>query len=82
VVTGGLEAFSRDEAKRAIVAAGGKSTDSVSKKTSFVVAGRDPGSKVAKAEAAGVPVVDEATLIQVLAGAMPLPSREAAAPPG
>jgi len=82
VVTGGLEAFSRDEAKRAIVAAGGKSTDSVSKKTSFLVAGRDPGSKVAKAEAAGVPVVDEATLIQVLAGAMSLPSREAAAPPG
>ena len=75
VVTGGLDAFSRDEAKRAIVAAGGKSTDSVSKKTSFVVAGRDPGSKVAKAEAAGVPVVDEATFAQVLAGDLPPPPR-------
>lgn len=77
VVTGGLDAFSRDEAKRAIVAAGGKATDSVSKKTSFVVAGRDPGSKVAKAEAAGVPVVDEATFAGVLAGDLPVPAREA-----
>ena len=78
VVTGGLEAFSRDEAKRAIVAAGGKSTDSVSKKTSFVVAGRDPGSKVAKAEAAGVPVIDEALLLQVLAGEVSPPARDGA----
>jgi len=75
VVTGGLDAFSRDEAKRAIVAAGGKCTDSVSKKTSFVVAGRDPGSKVTKAEAAGVPVIDEAMLLRVLAGDAPLPPR-------
>ena len=78
VVTGGLDAFSRDEAKRAIVAAGGKSTDSVSKKTSFVVAGRDPGSKVAKAEAAGVPVIDEALLLQVLAGEVSPPARDSA----
>lgn len=60
VVTGSLEGFTRDEAKRAIIAAGGKSTDSVSRKTTFVVAGADPGSKVAKAEKAGVPVIDEA----------------------
>lgn len=68
VVTGGLEALSRDEAKRAIAVAGGKSTDSVSKKTSFVVAGRDPGSKLAKAEALGVPVLDEAQFLAVLGG--------------
>ncbi len=77
VVTGGLDAFSRDEAKRAIVAAGGKSTDSVSKKTTFVVAGRDPGSKVAKAESAGVPVIDELSFQRVLAGDDPLPERQA-----
>ncbi len=77
VVTGGLDAFSRDEARRAIVAAGGKSTDSVSKKTTFVVAGRDPGSKVAKAESAGVPVIDEVGFQRVLAGHDPPPERQA-----
>jgi DNA ligase (NAD+) len=75
VVTGSLEGFTRDEAKRAIIAAGGKSTDSVSKKTSFVVVGADPGSKVAKAEKAGVPVVDEAAFAAVLAGDQPVPTR-------
>ena len=73
VVTGGLETLSRDEAKRAIAGAGGKATDSVSKKTSFVVAGRDPGSKMAKAESLGVPVLDEAGFLAVLAGDAPLP---------
>lgn len=73
VVTGGLDAYSRDEAKRAIVQAGGKSTDSVSKKTSFVVAGRDAGSKLAKAESLGVPVLDEAAFLAVLTGAQPPP---------
>jgi DNA ligase (NAD+) len=73
VVTGGLDAFSRDEAKRAIVAAGGKATGSVSRTTSFVVAGRDPGGKLAKAEGLGVPVIDEATFLAVLAGDEPLP---------
>ncbi len=68
VVTGGLDALSRDEAKRAIAAAGGKATDSVSRKTSFVVAGRDPGSKLAKAESLGVPVVDESAFAAILAG--------------
>ena len=55
VVTGGLEAYSRDEVKRAIAAAGGKMTGSVSKSTSFLVAGVDPGTKLQKAESAGVP---------------------------
>jgi DNA ligase (NAD+) len=73
VVTGGLDAFSRDEAKRAIAAAGGKATGSVSRTTSFVVAGRDPGGKLAKAEGLGVPVIDEATFLAVLAGDEPLP---------
>lgn len=73
VVTGGLEALSRDEAKRAIAAAGGKSTDSVSKKTNFVVAGRDPGSKLVKAESLGVPVLDEAGFLAVLSGQEPPP---------
>lgn len=75
VVTGALQGFTRDEAKRAIIAAGGKSTDSVSKKTTFVVVGADPGSKVEKAEKAGVPVVDEATFAAVLEGTEPVPSR-------
>ncbi len=75
VVTGGLDALSRDEAKRAITAAGGKSTDSVSKKTSFVVAGRDPGSKLAKAESLSVPVLDEAGFLAVLRGDAPPPGQ-------
>ena len=55
VVTGGLDAYTRDEAKRAIARAGGKATGSVSRSTAFVVAGVDPGSKLQKAEAAGRP---------------------------
>jgi DNA ligase (NAD+) len=74
VVTGSLEGFTREEAKQAIIAAGGKSTDSVSRKTTFVVAGTDPGSKVAKAEKAGVPVVDEAMFAALLEGGQPLPA--------
>ncbi len=73
VVTGGLDAFSRDAAKRAVIAAGGKVTNSVSRSTSFLVAGRDPGGKLAKAESMGVPVIDEATFLAVLAGEEPLP---------
>ncbi|MGI9117551.1 MAG: NAD-dependent DNA ligase LigA [Gaiellales bacterium] len=66
VVTGTLEGFSRDEAKAAIERLGGKSTDSVSKKTSYVVVGASPGSKVAKAEKAGVPILDEAGFRKLL----------------
>jgi DNA ligase (NAD+) len=76
VVTGGLEAYTRDEAKRAIARAGGKATGSVSRSTAFVVAGVDPGSKLQKAEAAGVPVVEEADFVAILEGRRPPPERE------
>ncbi len=59
VVTGSLTGFSRDDAKEAIVARGGKAAGSVSKKTDFVVAGDSPGSKYDKAIELGVPVLDE-----------------------
>jgi DNA ligase (NAD+) len=59
VVTGSLPGFSRDEAKEAILARGGKAAGSVSKKTSFVVVGDNPGSKYDKAVQLGVPVLDE-----------------------
>jgi DNA ligase (NAD+) len=59
VVTGSLTGFSRDEAKEAIVARGGKAAGSVSKKTAFVVAGDTPGSKYDKAVELGVPILDE-----------------------
>jgi DNA ligase (NAD+) len=75
VVTGGLEALSRDEAKRAITAAGGKMTGSVSRSTAFVVAGADPGSKLEKAAAAGVPVVEEDAFLAILDGSRPPPER-------
>jgi DNA ligase (NAD+) len=59
VVTGSLTGFSRDEAKEAIIVRGGKAAGSVSKKTSFVVAGDAPGSKYDKAVELGVPILDE-----------------------
>ncbi|WP_084505816.1 NAD-dependent DNA ligase LigA [Nocardia harenae] len=59
VVTGSLDGFSRDEAREAILARGGKAAGSVSKKTAFVVVGDAPGSKAAKAEELGVPILDE-----------------------
>jgi DNA ligase (NAD+) len=59
VVTGSLVDFSRDGAKEAILARGGKAAGSVSKKTDFVVVGESPGSKHDKAVALGVPVLDE-----------------------
>ncbi len=59
VVTGSLVDFSRDSAKEAILARGGKAAGSVSKNTSFVVVGDNAGSKADKAEALGVPVLDE-----------------------
>ena len=60
VVTGSLDGWSRDEAKEAILARGGKAASSVSKKTAFVVVGESPGSKADKAASLGVPVLDEA----------------------
>ncbi len=59
VVTGSLPGYSRDEAKEAILARGGKAAGSVSKKTAYVVAGDAPGSKYDKAIELGVPVLDE-----------------------
>jgi DNA ligase (NAD+) len=59
VVTGSLTGFSRDEAKEAIIIRGGKASGSVSKKTSFVVAGDAPGSKYDRAIELGVPILDE-----------------------
>jgi DNA ligase (NAD+) len=60
VITGTLAGFTRDEAAEAVQAQGGKVAGSVSKKTSFVVAGADPGSKYEKAITLGVPVLDDA----------------------
>ena len=62
VLTGTLPSMSRDEASRMIKRAGGKVTNSVSKKTDYVVAGDSPGTKLQKAEELGVEVIDEAAL--------------------
>lgn len=67
VVTGSLQAFSRDGAEEAITSRGGKSPGSVSKKTTAVVIGNEPGAaKVAKAEELGIPVLDEAGFLHLL----------------
>lgn len=58
VATGTLDGFTRDGAKEAIIAAGGKAASSVSKKTDYVAAGPGAGSKLAKAEELGIPVLD------------------------
>ena len=67
VLTGTLGAFSRDEARAAIEARGGRVTSSVSKKTDYVVAGEEAGSKLDKATSLGVTVVDEETFKKMLA---------------
>ncbi len=68
VVTGSLEGYSRDGAKEAILAAGGKAAGSVSKKTDYVVVGENAGSKAAKAEDLGLPILDEAGFTRLLEG--------------
>jgi len=68
VVTGTLPGFSRQEAEEAIRSAGGKPGGSVSKKTDYVVAGEAAGSKLTKAQALGVPVLDEDAFRRLLAG--------------
>ena len=66
VVSGAMPGYTREGAKEAIVARGGKASGSVSKKTSLVIAGPGAGSKAAKADALGVPVVDESYFERVL----------------
>ncbi len=66
VITGTLGAFTREEAKAALEELGAKVADSVSKKTTGVVVGENPGSKAAKAEKAGVPILAEADLVRLL----------------
>ena len=68
VITGTLSGLSRDEAAEAVRAAGGKVSSSVSKKTNFVVAGENAGSKYDKAVELGVPILDEAGFASLLAG--------------
>jgi len=68
VVTGTLSGFDREGAEEAIRAAGGKTAGSVSRNTSYVVAGENAGSKLAKAAELGIPVLDEEGFRRVLAG--------------
>ena len=67
VLTGTLPKLTREQATALILEAGGKVVASVSKKTDYVVAGEEPGSKLAKAQSLGVPAIDEAGLRKLLA---------------
>ncbi len=66
VLTGTLEALTREAAEEAIVELGGKVSGSVSKKTHYVVAGAEAGSKLKKAQDLGVTVLDEAAFLKML----------------
>ncbi|MHC4388733.1 MAG: helix-hairpin-helix domain-containing protein, partial [Planctomycetota bacterium] len=66
VVTGTLENFSRQQVEQAIKEAGGKPSPTVSKKTDFVLAGKEPGSKLEKARKLGVAVIDEKQFLQIV----------------
>ena len=66
VVTGTLEGYTRQEAQELVKQHGGKASSSVSKKTDFVLAGANPGSKLAKAEKLGVPVIDLPEFLRVI----------------
>jgi DNA ligase (NAD+) len=68
VITGTLESFTRDEAAKALQAQGAKVGNSVSKKTAGLIVGEEPGSKLKKAQDAGVPILDEKALAKLLAG--------------
>jgi len=76
VITGTLEGYTRDEAAAALLSLGAKVSDNVSKKTTGVIVGENPGSKVAKAEKAGVPILEEKDLRSLVKDA------PATAPPG
>jgi DNA ligase (NAD+) len=80
VITGTLEGFTREEATAALAGLGAKVSDNVSKKTTGVFVGESPGSKVAKAEKAGVPILSEDDLKKLLAEAGP-PARAVVVPP-
>jgi DNA ligase (NAD+) len=71
VLTGTLPTLTRDEAKARIEAAGGKTAGSVSKKTSYLVAGEEAGSKLYKARELNIPILDEAALLALLEGSSP-----------
>jgi len=71
VLTGTLPTLTRDEAKARIEAAGGKTAGSVSKKTSYLVAGEEAGSKLDKARELNIPILDEAALLALLEGSSP-----------
>jgi DNA ligase (NAD+) len=77
VVTGSLEGFSRDEAKEAILIRGGKAAGSVSKNTSYVVAGENAGTKLDKAEQLGLTVLDEDGFRELLANGPAAAAEEA-----
>ena len=66
MLTGTFPVMSREEAKEKIEAAGGKVTAAVSRKTNFVVAGEEAGSKLDRARALNIPVINEAQLIEVI----------------
>ena len=68
VVTGGLDGFTRDSIAETIASHGGKSSSSVSKKTDYLLAGTDPGSKLAKAQELGITVINEARFLELLHG--------------
>ncbi len=68
VVTGGLESYTRDSIAETITAHGGKAASAVSKKTDYLLVGIEPGSKLAKAQELGVPIIDEMKFKELLAG--------------
>jgi DNA ligase (NAD+) len=66
VITGSLAGLTREQAQEALLARGAKVSSSVSKKTSYLVAGNEPGSKLARARELGVTVLDEGQLLRLL----------------